>query len=92
MGMRDARFFTHPTRDWQRRYEALRACFVRFLAGFVDERVKRYLDCGPNSCLIEFVPNSCLVHNCTIVRKTHTTVRQQGRREARRGEILRKAG
>jgi transposase len=26
--MRDASFFTHPTADWQRRYEALRACFV----------------------------------------------------------------
>jgi transposase len=26
--MRDATFFTHPTADWQRRYEALRASFV----------------------------------------------------------------
>jgi transposase len=26
--MRDATYFTHPTHDWQRRYEALRASFV----------------------------------------------------------------
>jgi transposase len=26
--LRDAKFFTHPTSDWQRRYEALRASFV----------------------------------------------------------------
>ncbi len=26
--MRDASFFTQPVRDWQRRYEALRASFV----------------------------------------------------------------
>ena len=26
--MRDATYFTHPGHDWQRRYEALRACFV----------------------------------------------------------------
>ena len=29
--MRDAGFFTHPTADWQRRYEALRASFVERL-------------------------------------------------------------
>jgi transposase len=30
--MRDASFFTHPRAEWQRRYEALRACFVDRLA------------------------------------------------------------
>ena len=29
--MRDETFFTHPKLDWQRRYEALRACFVERL-------------------------------------------------------------
>ena len=29
--MKDATFFTHPTADWQRRYEALRASFVERL-------------------------------------------------------------
>ena len=29
--MRDASFFEHPKFDWQRRYEALRACFVERL-------------------------------------------------------------
>lgn len=31
MSMRDATFFTRPTANWQRRYEALRACFVERL-------------------------------------------------------------
>ena len=26
--MPDVRFFAHPSHPWQRRYEALRACFV----------------------------------------------------------------
>lgn len=30
-GVRDATFFTHPTAEWQRRYEALRASFVERL-------------------------------------------------------------
>ena len=34
-GMRDATFFTHPTHDWQRRYEALRASFVERLPATV---------------------------------------------------------
>ena len=29
--MRDAKFFTHPKFEWQRRYEALRAMFVERL-------------------------------------------------------------
>jgi hypothetical protein len=33
--MRDASFFTHPTSDWQRRYEALRASFVERLPATV---------------------------------------------------------
>ena len=38
-GMRDATFFTHPTHDWQRRYEALRASFIeRLPAAVVAER------------------------------------------------------
>ena len=38
-GMRDATFFTHPTHDWQRRYEALRASFVeRLPAAVVADR------------------------------------------------------
>lgn len=37
--MRDARFFTYPVHDWQRRYEALRASFVeRLPAAIVAER------------------------------------------------------
>jgi transposase len=37
--MRDATFFTHPTMDWQRRYEALRASFVdRLPATVVADR------------------------------------------------------
>ena len=37
--MADARFFTHPVADWQRRYEALRASFVdRQPAQMVAER------------------------------------------------------
>jgi len=30
--MRDANYFTHPSADWQRRYEALRAAFVERLS------------------------------------------------------------
>ena len=33
--MRDATFFTHPSHDWQRRYEALRASFVHRLPATV---------------------------------------------------------
>jgi len=33
--MRDATFFTHPTAAWQRRYEALRACFVERLPDWI---------------------------------------------------------
>lgn len=37
--MADASFFTHPSRDWQRRYEALRASFLeRLPASIVAER------------------------------------------------------
>lgn len=37
--MRDASYFTHPTHDWQRRYEALRASFVeRLPASVVADR------------------------------------------------------
>lgn len=37
--MRDAKFFTHPLHDWQRRYEALRASFVdRLPAAAVADR------------------------------------------------------
>jgi transposase len=37
--MRDARFFTHPEPEWQRRYEALRASFVdRLPANLVADR------------------------------------------------------
>ena len=37
--MRDARFFTHPKADWQRRYEALRASFVdRLPAAAIADR------------------------------------------------------
>jgi hypothetical protein len=37
--MKDATFFTHPTPDWQRRYEALRASFVdRLPARIVAQR------------------------------------------------------
>ena len=37
--MRDAKFFTRPVHDWQRRYEALRASFVeRLPARIVGER------------------------------------------------------
>jgi transposase len=37
--MNDARFFSHPVHDWQRRYEALRASFVQRLpARIVAER------------------------------------------------------
>jgi transposase len=37
--MRDATFFTHPTADWQRRYEALRASFVdRLPAAAIADR------------------------------------------------------
>ena len=37
--MRDASFFTHPTLDWQRRYEALRALLVdRLPTGVVADR------------------------------------------------------
>lgn len=35
MTMRDATFFTHPTMDWQRRYEALRASLVERLSASV---------------------------------------------------------
>jgi transposase len=35
IGMADASFFTHPRRDWQRRYEALRASFVERLPAHV---------------------------------------------------------
>ena len=31
--MRDAKFFTHPVHDWQRRYEALRASLVERIPG-----------------------------------------------------------
>ena len=38
---RDAKFFTHPKADWQRRYEALRASFVeRLPAKVVAERFR----------------------------------------------------
>jgi transposase len=37
--MRDEKFFLHPVHEWQRRYEALRACFVeRLPAKIVAER------------------------------------------------------
>ena len=37
--MKDAKFFTRPVHDWQRRYEALRASFVeRLPARVVGER------------------------------------------------------
>ena len=37
--MRDEKFFLHPTHEWQRRYEALRASFVdRLPARVVGER------------------------------------------------------
>ncbi len=37
--MRDASFFLHPQLEWQRRYEALRACFVEHLpAKVIAER------------------------------------------------------
>jgi len=37
--MKDVTFFTHPKPDWQRRYEALRACFVdRLPAKVVADR------------------------------------------------------
>jgi hypothetical protein len=41
--MRDARFFTHPLHEWQRRYEALRALFVERLPTKIvaDRYVKR---------------------------------------------------
>jgi hypothetical protein len=37
--MRDEKYFLHPVHEWQRRYEALRACFVeRLPAKVVAER------------------------------------------------------
>lgn len=43
--MRDASFFTRPGFDWQRRYEALRACFVERLPA---KRVAHLFDYQPS--------------------------------------------